>query len=276
MRRSAGREGTQCRVDGLRAKRAATAGGDSTSVRLNFFHYVLYAHARGKPKELCLTGTPTDQATCRATNPDFHVPSSSSGVERSARRRLDGDARLLGRRLRRHPSSCRPRRRCTSSVTACGVRTAVRRSRPCEANCKPNYLSVMNYLFQLTGLRRRRRRAAPGLLARRRSRRSTRRRCRRRSAPLPYRTAWYAPLVPGTAGVRARHAGGDEVLQRRVASRTRCRRDGCPLARIESGSLLAPIDWNADGSRSGILRRTSTSTAGERRPVVDATVEGCE
>ena len=47
--------------------------------RLQFFHYMLYAHARGKPKELCLADDGGIDLECQATNPDFHVPSSSSG-----------------------------------------------------------------------------------------------------------------------------------------------------------------------------------------------------
>src|SRR5205814_5382540 len=45
--------------------------------RLNFFHYILYAHSRGKPK--CPASTPEEQAAC-LLSPDFHVPSTSSGV----------------------------------------------------------------------------------------------------------------------------------------------------------------------------------------------------
>ena len=60
--------------------------------RRGVFHYVLYAHARGKPKSMpcLLNGLPgpydTNNATaCNIVNPDFnsleyHVPSSSSGI----------------------------------------------------------------------------------------------------------------------------------------------------------------------------------------------------
>src|SRR5262249_37414098 len=60
-------------------------------IRKSLFHYVLYAHARGKPKSLpCIVhGLPADfdvnGTSCTTNNPafqplDYHVPSSSSGV----------------------------------------------------------------------------------------------------------------------------------------------------------------------------------------------------
>jgi hypothetical protein len=61
-------------------------------VRKGLFHWVFYVHARGKPKDIhpCLdaAGTPSPfvNGACQAgptpagPNPDFHVPSGSSGV----------------------------------------------------------------------------------------------------------------------------------------------------------------------------------------------------
>ncbi len=92
--------------------------------RLNFFHYVLYAHSRGKPKE------PLRDRHGRGTG---RVPGDEPGLPRalhlirrgrSARWRLDGDSWRLGQRLRRVRISCRPQRRCTNSGTVSGARTA--------------------------------------------------------------------------------------------------------------------------------------------------------
>ena len=60
-------------------------------------------------------------------------------------------------------------------------------------NCKPNYLSVMNYLFQLGGLIDARRRASPGLL---------RRRLPRYQRNGPERVATACPGPSGPAGMR--------------------------------------------------------------------------
>src|SRR6185436_1051899 len=48
--------------------------------RRELFHYVLFAHARGIPKEVCVTPDGVIDQNCRRTNPNFHVPSSTSGV----------------------------------------------------------------------------------------------------------------------------------------------------------------------------------------------------
>src|SRR5262249_45806546 len=52
--------------------------------RRDFFHYVLFAHARGMPKNSCLIikpdgGVEKDEE-CRKNDPLFHVPTSASGV----------------------------------------------------------------------------------------------------------------------------------------------------------------------------------------------------
>ena len=67
-------------------------------------------------------------------------------------RRRHGDARGVQRPRRDCPwarRSCRPRRSCTSSGTTWSGGTAASAFEP---NCKPTYLSVMNYLYQLRGL----------------------------------------------------------------------------------------------------------------------------
>ena len=124
--------------DACEASKAAGTGGCRQrfdSIRKDFFHYVLYAHARGIPKS-------TDPAS-----PDFHVPRGSSGIGDLP----GGDAlvslgfwdRFVGSEF------------VQASTTMHELGHNMWRSHggdPTEPNCKPNYLSVMSYLFQLHGL----------------------------------------------------------------------------------------------------------------------------
>jgi hypothetical protein len=116
--------------------------------RLNFFHYILYAHARAKPKEPCVTGTDAQRATCRATNPDFHIPGTSTGVSDF----LGGDGLVTLGAWGDFVGS----EFVVASTTMHELGHSFGRGHGGELfdlNCKPNYLSVQNYLFQLTGLR---------------------------------------------------------------------------------------------------------------------------
>ena len=119
--------------------------------RMNYFHYMLYAHSRGKPKELCITGTPAEQEQCKLTDPNYHVPSSSSGVSDLP----GGDGMVtLGQWGHGFVGSVFVQ----ASTTMHELGHSLWRSHggdpvPPIANCKSNYLSAMNYLFQLGGLR---------------------------------------------------------------------------------------------------------------------------
>ena len=157
-----------------------------------------------------------------------------------------------------------------------------------QLNGKPNFLSVMNYLFQLNGLFDDNPAHAgipqidfsgealsalnesnlsdlvsgllPGLDAR----------------PPRYRTAWYAPQGPGTSGSGAtKHSNGTPLSEVEEAARLA----GHGMVRIDAPGVTGPgavIDWNADGDhnlaggfapffpRLALCRmafRTSTSTA---------------
>jgi hypothetical protein len=113
-----------------------------------------------------------------------------------------------------------------------------------EPNCKPNYLSVMSYFFQAKGVvddggnphvdlshdthgNLDEAFLTDGLLA----------------LPLRYRTAWYAPLVPGTLG----HLLG-VTPAKRFCNGLPFPPNGWPVTgRIEGGGVSEPIDWNGDG-----------------------------
>ena len=129
-----------------------------------------------------------------------------------------------------------------------------RRSGPPEPNCKPNYLSIMNYLFQVRGLpdddgdlHMDYSRETVGALDensltdghdraacyRFTAQRGTPRSCRARSR-----------LSLGTPAA-------SEVLQRSGISEPTAGRLGADGARRRRTASLAPIDWNADGALVG-------------------------
>jgi hypothetical protein len=147
-------------------------------VRRSLFHYVLYAHARGKPRSLpCLVhGLPADYDTttgqpatpaCTTANPyfnaiDYHVPSSGSGVAD-----LPGGGALITLGLwdtvlgtgtpfvqastTFHELGHNGNLWHGGAAAKLGSKAAAT-STTFEANCKPDYLSTMSYLFQVHGL----------------------------------------------------------------------------------------------------------------------------
>jgi VCBS repeat-containing protein len=120
--------------------------------RFGLFHYVLYAHARGAAK----SDSPAD--------PDFHVPSSRSGVAD-----LPGGSVLVTLGLW-DDFVGRPFVRASTTFHEMGHNVNLWHgglpavwgnlhplagpptSTYLEPNCKPNYLSSMSYLFQVIGL----------------------------------------------------------------------------------------------------------------------------
>ena len=80
-----------------------------------------------------------------------------------------------------------------------------------DPNCKPVYVSVMNYLYQLRGLLDDVGPAAPGLLAQcPRRPRSTSRASPTDRRSMPYRLGWYAPLF-GSYLDGPRNRGGEAL-----------------------------------------------------------------
>ena len=144
--------------------------------RRPLFHYLLYAHARGKPKSSlpCLVnGVPAvypSGTSCAPNpdNPDLHVPSSTSGVadlpggsglitlglwdQVSGTGTVYAQAattfhELLGHQLNlwHGGGPAVPGKRAIGPQPGTN-RTLI------EPNCKPNYQSTMSYLFQVHGL----------------------------------------------------------------------------------------------------------------------------
>lgn len=231
--------------------------------RRGMFHYMLYAHARGAPRspDPCLdsNGDPTaynDSGTCTvARNPRFHVPITASG-----KADLPGSDALISlgfwdnftgtpfiqasttlHELGHNWDLWHGSLRGTRGDALLGTTNYV------EPNCKPNYLSVMSYLFQANGLLDVEGDARidfsgdvyanidetslldAGL-----------------TTPLRYRTSWFAPLLPGTIGV----AMGVPPAKS-FCSGSRLPNPLPPgwidIGRIDALAIADPIDWNADG-----------------------------
>ena len=135
--------------------------------RRDIFHYALYAHARGVPKAHCLLPDGTEDQACRLNNHDFHIPKSSSGAGDlwggdilvtlglwSATNFIGTDFAVasttfheIGHNLGLWHGGA------AATFTQVNVPgTGARANVAIEPNCKPNYLSVMSYMFQLRGL----------------------------------------------------------------------------------------------------------------------------
>ena len=226
--------------------------------RKDVFRYGLFAHAIGLPKsdQPCLKGgqpAPTAaNGTCAASeglidNPEFHVPRTNTGVGDFPGGDFmvtlggfpDADGRPVGT----------PFMQASTMMHEMGHGFERRHGGgPLEPNCKPTYLSVMNYLYQLRGLLDDsgsphldfsgavlptvdEANLSEGWLS-----------------SLPYRIGYYAPLagsyLEGKAAAARKHCDGSEL-------RTELGPDGQPVeppsVRIDARRAADAIDWNADG-----------------------------
>ncbi len=229
-------------------------------VRRGLFHYLLYAHSRAKPKSplpCLLNGVPgpydsNNNTACNIDNPDFHVPSSMSGIAD-----LPGGNALvtlgfwgefvgkpfaraattfheLGHNLELYHGGLPPIWGSRALNTATYV----------EPNCKPNYLSSMSYLFQVHGLfddNDEIHLDYSGTVHNGINEQAT----LFDDALFPtssYQPAWFAP------------AGSALALSLGVSPATRFCGGGrfdplappAPTARVHAASASAPIDWNGD------------------------------
>lgn len=215
--------------------------------RLQSFHYALFAHAIGLPKSelACLDGDgnpvaagPDDRCAAGQTaNPDFHTPRTNTGIGDFP----GGDVMVT---LGGFPDVDglpvgTPFMQASTLMHELGHNFERRHGGDAfEPNCKPTYLSVMNYLYQLRGLLTDdgtphlgfsgvegaavNETALDGLV----------------TYP-PYRLGWYAPLEgsyrEGNAQPAARHCNGSDLLPTDL-----------PMVRVDARYANDPIDWNAD------------------------------
>ncbi|MEZ5320250.1 MAG: Ig-like domain-containing protein [Vicinamibacterales bacterium] len=224
--------------------------------REHIFRYVLFVHALGVPKADCLVDGFPDEA-CEDTNPLFHVPVTNTGVGDFP----GGDA-MVSMGGFTTPDGLPVGTDYMQAATLMhelGHTFQLRHGGALlEPNCKPNYLSVMNYLFQLRGLR-----DDAGMPHVDFSRQvfggldetnlpdlgglgfdAT-------SAAAPaFGTGWYAPLGPATLGTAAtRHCNGSPILTDENGVPVEP-----PMVRVDSPSVAATassLDWNLSGSADG-------------------------
>jgi hypothetical protein len=220
--------------------------------RKDMFHYVLSVHALGLPRADCLNPDGTPNSTCEQTNPDFHVPRSNSGVDDFP----GGDGMLS---LGAFPDAAglpvgTPFMQGATLMHELGhgfelthAGTPVAQPVPPEPNCKPNYLSTMNYLFQLRGLFNDVQPGVPhmdysnivipGITANGINELNLFDASWFSSTP-SYHTGWYAPQ--GIGSPASKHCDGSPLLS-----------TDPQMFRVDSTTVAGPYDWGQDGLISG-------------------------
>jgi hypothetical protein len=218
------------------------------------FHYALFAHAVGLPTSdlpcLSSTGQPVEDVngTCAvAVNPLFRTPRTVPGVGDFP----GGDVMVTLGGFSDHEGRPvgTPFMQASTLMHELGHNMERRHGgEALEPNCKPTYLSVMNYLYQLRGLlddtgkpnldfsgevvspALNEKLLADGFLS---------------PSSKPYRIGWYAPLAgsyldPTRGGLGTfalRHCDGSERLSTDL-----------PMVRIDARTARGAIDWNANGT----------------------------
>jgi hypothetical protein len=226
--------------------------------RKGLFHYVLNAHARGKPRSAlpCLVdGVPAPYdasggTACTNVNPEFHIPSSASGVAdlpgNSAMVTLGFWDEHVGRPFVRASTTFHELGHNLNlwhgggeaawGNKAFGTPTLI------EPNCKPMYLSAMSYLFQVHGLW-----DDAGNIHLDYS--NTRAEHVNEALPSdtalfpvpPYRPVWYAPALSPLA------LGQGAAAATRFCSGERFgTTPPAPMSRVRAPRADAVIDWNGD------------------------------
>lgn len=250
-------------------------------VRQPYFHYALFAHARGKARSTfpCLDAEGQDAGYNPATpgacavvaNPQFHVPSSASGVGD-----LPGgnvlvtlglwdteqfvgspfvQASTFLHELGHNANLWHGGREAVFGDKAKNTATWV------EPNCKPNYLSSMSYLFQVHGLVDN---SGSLHLDYSNVQHSTLNELALSDGALApatkYRNAWFAPVGSPLASSQGATAA------RRFCSGTPF---GSPapnpmMARVLAGSTIDPINWDgAPGTPTAHLDVNFDGAGGE-------------
>ena len=235
------------------------------SERLNFFHYVLFAHSRGIPKSPlpCLdsSGTPVGpdaSGACTAPltdNPDFHVPRSSGGRGDLP---TGGDAivtlgwwdNFVGTDFNQASTLLHELGHNLGlwhggtpwQLTEVGTAPNTRVNAYFEPNCKSNYLSLMNYAFGFAGLLDDDGVAhvdfSGGILG---DLDETNLSDGALVGTPQYRTAWFAPTV-STNPAKAKRFCGDQNFPNPLPA------GWIDMARVDAQSVGETIDWNRNGS----------------------------
>ncbi len=213
--------------------------------RKDVFHYVLFAHAIGIPRADCLNADGSPDLTCQDTNPDFHVPRTNSGIADFpggdvlvTLGAFENAAGLPVGTTFMQASTLMHELGHDFELTHAGLQS-LDPAVPRQPNCKPLYLSVMNYLYQLRGLP-----DAAGKIQLDYSWDASVSLNELVSEvpalPGPYRIGWYAPwkgsYLEHAAKPALRHCNGSDLLP-----------DDPAMVRVDAPGIGLPIDWDADG-----------------------------
>jgi hypothetical protein len=207
--------------------------------RLGIFHFVFAAHALGLPRALCLDDNGNPDLNCQSTNPLFHVPRTNSGMGDVG----GGDVLLTTGGFGNNFVGQDP---VVAGTIAHELGHNLERRHAGDAfspNCKPNYLSVMNYVYQfgLSGP------DGPEIAFSLQQQNSLNENGLKdlplSPAPVPaYAIRWYAPAATAfiSSGLSltpvSKHCDGSLPSP------------GDPqMVRVEAVIPAAAIDWNADG-----------------------------
>ncbi len=242
--------------------------------RRDFFHYSLWAHALGLPREPCLNADGSPNLTCQQNNVDFRVPGRSSGFGDVG----GGDSLITLHAFGFNYNG--------ADVTQAGTfmhevgHNFERRhgGETLERNCKPNYVSVMSYLFQVHGMNGGAEVDFSGQVLNpldEKELSDAALTVQDAAGTLPaYPTRWYAPLatsfIQGSLNVTpaTKHCDGSPSLPTDV-----------PMVRLDGTSATAPIDWLNDGvvggpvsdqdiNFDGLLTPVSTTSAAPNGPLL--------
>ena len=227
--------------------------------RKDMFRYVFFAHAVGIPKDPCLKANGTSDLNCNTA--DFHVPVTNSGVADFPGGDLlvtlgafDDENKLPIGSFFMQASTMMHEWGHTFELTHAGVPLV-----PREPNCKPQYLSVMNYMYQLHGLRDANGNAHLGYATQNSDVILNEGSLTDGSlTALPYRIGWYAPksssFLKDVGKAATRHCDGSELSQAELDDLTGPtpehpeRRGG--MVRVNDTSDLGVVDWNANGANN--------------------------
>jgi hypothetical protein len=231
-------------------------------IRQDYFHYALYAHARGKAKSAlpCLDadGTPTEYdgiaaGSCAVgSNPQFNVPSSASGVAS-----LPGGnvlvtlglwdtekfvgSEYLQASTTLHEIGHNGNLWHGGKVATFGDKL-LNTTTTVEPNCKPNYLSSMSYLFQAHGLLDNSGGLHIGYTAKNHGLLDETALTDSAFTDAAYRPAWFAPFnsplaIAQNAGAARRYCSGASFDPTAPAPE---------MARVVAGTNMSVIDWDGD------------------------------
>ncbi len=216
--------------------------------RKDIFRYVFFAHALGVPKANCLdleefvSGEPNPNfglpdANCQEMNPLFNVPNTYTGVADWG----GGDAMVtMGGFMSSEGLPVGTDNQQAGTILHELGHTLMLRHGGASRNpnCGPNYLSVMNYLFQLRGLVDENGELVIGYSGQELGPLDESVLVEKYGIGSPlYRAAWYAPFG-GIGSPATRHCNGSAI------------EDNAQMIRVEGTNVGGPIDWNANGNTS--------------------------